>query len=115
MFKSIVEDNEDSTAFRIFLSILYVPFSFICILMSGFLWDAPIESVLDRIGRTIFTYILLAMPLISIISIIFSVILRKRNRKKLSFYIQFSPIAIIVLPLLLLYIISKIAYMFFIF
>lgn len=96
------EDNENGLAFNILFSLIYIPLSLFCVLIAGFIWDSPLKNELDKITRTIVSYVLMLMPLISIISITISIILRKRGKKTLSFNIQILPIVILILTFLLL-------------
>lgn len=91
---------------NIVLSLVYIPLSLVAIVLAGFMWDSPPENWIDRIILIIVSYTFLLSPLTSIVSITLSVVLRKRGKSKLSFYIQFAPIAIPILTVLLFIIIG---------
>lgn len=94
--------DEMGRIFNIVLSVLYIPLSFFSIIMGLFIWDSPLKNELDKTIRTIVTYVSIPMPLICITSIVLSTMLRKKRMSKLSFCMQFLPIALFILNILAL-------------
>ncbi len=94
--------------FNIILSIIYVPMSFVGML--GIMMSDGIISTTNQLYAnliSIFCYISMATPILCIAGIILSIMLRKRGKSILAFFIQFMPLIIFLLDLLFLYIIDK--------
>ena len=95
--------DKKGVIFNVILSIIYVPLSIMGI-FTMFFADAPAEinsslknSLIDIIIRLGFS-----IPPLSITSIFTSVLTRKRGKSKFSFIIQFLPIPVFVVMLILM-------------
>lgn len=100
--------DKKGTIFNIVLSCIYVPLS-IAGVFTIFFWDAPTTdySELKILLLDIITWIGLSIPLLSIASIFTSVITRKRGKSKFSFIIQFLPIPVFVVMLILMFFMDR--------
>lgn len=89
---------------NIILSAIYVPLSIIGV-FTIFFADAPTTdySALKEMLLNIVVYIGLSIPLLSIASIFTSVIARKRGKSRFSFIIQFLPIPIFIIMMILVF------------
>ncbi len=88
--------------FNIVLSAIYIPLSIAGIFMIFFA-DNPTgltKIQLNLLYDAIFCGV--STPLVSIVSILTSVVARKRGKRKLSFVIQFLPIVIFIIAIILL-------------
>jgi len=101
--------DEKGVIFNIVLSCIYVPLS-IAGVFTIFFWDAPTTnySELKILLLDIITWIGLSIPLLSIASIFTSAITRKRGKSKFSFIIQFLPILIFVVMIILMFFMDKV-------
>ena len=74
-----------------------------------FFWDAPTTnySELKILLLNIITWIGLSIPHLSIASIFTSVITRKRGNSKFSFIIQFLPILVFIVMLVLMFFMDR--------
>jgi len=100
--------DEKGVIFNIVLSCIYVPLS-IAGVFTIFFWDAPTTnySELKILLLDIITWIGLSIPLLSIASIFTSAITRKRGKSKFSFIIQFLPILVFVVMIILMFFMDK--------
>ena len=100
--------DEKGVIFNIVLSCIYVPLS-IAGVFTIFFWDAPTTnySELKILLLDIITWIGLSIPLLSIASIFTSAITRKRGKSKFSFIIQFLPILVFVVMIVLMIFMNK--------
>lgn len=95
--------DNSGRSFAFILGLIYIPLSF----FSWFLQMAS-ESTIDATNPLyinlieIFCIIAFIIPFLCIAGIIISVVLRKRGYSKLSFVIQFLPLVIFILNLILL-------------
>lgn len=89
-------------ATNVVLSLLYVPLSWAGITML-FFFDNPEVNVVQLVILYISVIMGISIPIMSMLSIASSVILRKRGFSKISFAVQFVPIALFVLAVLLLF------------
>lgn len=94
--------------FNIVLSCIYVPLS-IAGVFTIFFWDAPTTnySELKILLLDIITWIGLSIPILSIASVFTSAITRKRGKSKFSFIIQFLPILVFVVMIILMFFMDK--------
>ena len=94
---------------NVVLSIIYVPLSLIGI-FTIFLADAPTTdySVLKKFLLDMVVCIGLFIPILSIASILVSAITRKRGNSKFSFIIQFLPIPVFVIMMILVLLMFRI-------
>jgi len=101
--------DKKGAVFNIVLSCIYVPLS-IAGVFTIFFWDAPTinYSELKILLLDIITWIGLSIPLFSIASIFTSAITRKRGKSKFSFIIQFLPILIFVVMIILMFFMDKV-------
>ena len=86
--------DERGVLLNIVLSIIYVPMSFAGICTAFFTDDLSAFSSLQKDMLYDVIGLGISIPVISIISILASVILRKRGMSKAGFYIQFLPIIV---------------------
>ena len=100
--------DKKGVIFNIVLSCIYVPLS-IAGIFTIFFWDAPTTnySELKILLLDIITWIGLSIPLLSIASIFTSAITRKRGKSKFSFIIQFLPILVFVVMIILMFFMDK--------
>jgi len=100
--------DKKGVIFNIVLSCIYVPLS-IAGVFTIFFWDAPTTnySELKILLLDIITWIGLSIPLLSIASIFTSAITRKRGKSKFSFIIQFLPILVFVVMIVLMIFMNK--------
>ncbi len=100
--------DKKAVALNIILSIIYVPLS-IAEVFTIFFWDAPTTNylALKICLLDVITWIGLSIPLLSIASIFTSVITRKRGKRQFSFIIQFLPIPVFVIMLILMFFMDK--------
>lgn len=100
--------DKKGVVFNIVLSCIYVPLS-IAGVFTIFFWDAPTTnySKLKILLLDIITWIGLSIPLFSIASIFTSAITRKRGKSKFSFIIQFLPILVFVVMIILMFFMDK--------
>ena len=83
---------------NILLAVLYIPLSFwtiVCVLWFGdfsFFYPKALQTVI-KIGEIV----AMALPFISALSVMLSVIFRKRGKRKLSLIIQFIPVMIVII------------------
>ena len=100
--------DKKGVIFNIVLSCVYVPLS-IAGVFTIFFWDAPTTnySELKILLLNIITWIGLSIPLLSIASIFTSVITRKRGKSKFSFIIQFLPILVFIVMLVLMFFMDR--------
>ena len=100
--------DKKGVIFNIVLSCIYVPLS-IMGFFTIFFWDAPTTnySELKILLLYIITWIGLSIPLLSIASIFTSAITRKRGKSKFSFIIQFLPILVFIVMLILIFFMDK--------
>ena len=100
--------DEKGVIFNIVLSCIYVPLS-IAGVFTIFFWDAPTTnySELKILLLDIITWIGLSIPLLSIASIFTSAITRKRGKSKFSFIIQFLPILVFIVMIILIFFMDK--------
>lgn len=93
---------------NIVLSIIYVTLSIMGV-FTIFFWDAPTTnySELKILLLDIVTWIGLSIPLLSIASIFTSAIARKRGKSKFSFIIQFLPIPVFAVMLILMFFMDR--------
>jgi len=100
--------DKKGVVFNIVLSCIYVPLS-IAGVFTIFFWDAPTTnySELKILLLDIITWIGLSIPLLSIASIFTSAITRKRGKSKFSFIIQFLPILVFVVMIILMFFMDK--------
>ena len=89
---------------NIILSAIYVPLSIIGV-FTIFFADAPTTdySALKEMLLNIVFYIGLSIKLLSIVSIFTSVVARKRGKSRFSFIIQFLPIPIFIIMMILVF------------
>ncbi len=94
--------------FNIVLSCIYVPLS-IAGVFTIFFWDAPTTnySTLKISLLNAITWIGFSIPLLSIASIFTSAITRKRGKSRFSFIIQFLPILVFVVMIILMFFMDK--------
>ena len=91
-------------AFNIILGIAYIPFSFFCwlsLMVSEMAIDATNPLYLHIVN--LFCIVDFFIPLLCLIGIVLSVIFRAKGYSVLSFVIQFTPIMVFILNLILLY------------
>lgn len=93
--------------FNIVLSILYIPLSYISIMMV-MVSDVFSANQLYNNLISIFCYITITFPLICIISIALSVILRIKGKSIASFRIQFLPLVVFTLNMIFIVSVDKI-------
>ena len=100
--------DKKGVIFNIVLSCVYVPLS-IGGLFTIFFWDSPTTnySELKILLLDIITWIGLSIPLLSIASIFTSVVTRKRGKSKFSFVIQFLPMLVFVVMIILMFFMDK--------
>ena len=100
--------DKKGVIFNIVLSCIYVPLS-IAGIFTIFFWDAPTTnySELKILLLDIITWIGLSIPLLSIACIFTSAITRKRGKSKFSFIIQFLPILVFVVMIILMFFMDK--------
>ena len=100
--------DKKGIVFNIVLSCIYAPLS-IAGVFTIFLWDAPTTNYSERkiLLLDIITWIGLSIPLLSIASIFTSAITRKRGKRKFSFIIQFLPILVFVVMIILMFFMDK--------
>lgn len=100
--------DKKGVIFNIVLSCIYVPLS-IAGVFTIFFWDAPTTnySELKILLLDIITWIGLSIPLLSIASIFTSAITRKRGKSKFSFIIQFLPILVFIVMIILMFFMDK--------
>jgi len=100
--------DKKGVIFNIVLSCVYVPLS-IAGVFTIFFWDAPTAnySELKILLLDIITWFGLSIPLVSIASIFTSVITRKRGKSKFSFIIQFLPILVFIVMIILMFFMDK--------
>jgi len=100
--------DKKGVIFNIVLSCVYVPLS-IAGVFTIFFWDAPTAnySELKTLLLDIITWFGLSIPLVSIASIFTSVITRKRGKSKFSFIIQFLPILVFIVMIILMFFMDK--------
>jgi Na+-driven multidrug efflux pump len=94
--------------FNIILSIIYFPISGFSMLM--FTASESTIGVANKLYIsliTIFCYITISIPLICIICVALSVILRIKGKSIISFYIQFLPLVIFIINMSFLAIVEK--------
>lgn len=89
---------------NIVLSVLYVPLS--CLgFTTIFFSDAPLDNY-SKLRNLLLGYVIfigISIPILSIASILISVIARKRGKSKFSFIIQFLPLALFAVMLVLIF------------
>lgn len=100
--------DKKGVIFNIILSIIYVPFSIMGV-FTIFFADAPAEmnSSLKNLLIEIIIWFGFSIPLLSIASIFTSVLARKRGKSKFSFVIQFLPIPVFVVMLILMFFMDR--------
>lgn len=96
--------DKKGVIFNIILSVIYVPLSLMG-MFTIFFADAPTTdySVLKESLLSVVIYIGLSIPILSIASIFTSVVARKKGKSKFSFIIQFLPIPIFVVMMILVF------------
>ena len=91
--------------FNIILGVTYIPLS-----LFGWLLQMASESTIDATNPLyitlieIFCIISFFVPLLCIVGIVISIILRKKGYSKSSFIVQFIPLVIFILNLILLFV-----------
>ena len=100
--------DKKGVIFNVILSIIYVPLS-IMGFFTIFFADAPAEinSSLKNLLIDIIIWIGFSIPLLSIASIFTSILARKRGKSKFSFIIQFLPIPVFVIMLILMFFMDR--------
>ena len=100
--------DKKSVIFNVILSIIYVPFSIMGV-FTIFFADAPAEinSSLKNLLIDIIIWLGFSIPLLSAASIFTSVLARKRGKSKFSFIIQFLPIPVFVVMLILMFFMDR--------
>ena len=100
--------DKKGVIFNVILSIIYVPLS-IMGFFTIFFADAPAEinSSLKNLLIDIIIWLGFSIPLLSIASIFASVLARKRGKSKFSFIIQFLPIPVFVVMLILMFFMDR--------
>ena len=95
--------DKKGVVFNIVLSIIYVPLS-IAGLFTIFFWDAPATnySELKILLLHAITGLGFSIPILSIAGIFTSAITRKRGKSKFSFIIQFLPLLVFAVMLILM-------------
>ena len=100
--------DKKGIVFNIVLSCIYVPLS-IAGVFTIFFWDAPTTNYSEQkiLLLDIITWIGLSIPILSIASIFTSAITRKRGKSKFSFIIQFLPILVFIVLLILIFFMDR--------
>ena len=83
---------------NILLAVLYIPLSFWTIV--GVLWFGDFSFFYPKALQTMIKIgeiVAMALPFISALSVMLSVIFRKRGKRKLSLIIQFIPVMIVII------------------
>ncbi len=101
--------DKKGVIFNIVLSCIYVPLS-IAGVFTIFFWDAPTTnySELKILLLNTVTYMGFSIPLLSIASIFTSVVARKKGKSKFSFIIQFLPIIVFIVMIILMFFMDKV-------
>lgn len=101
--------DKKGVVFNIVLSIIYIPLSIMGI-FTIFFFDAPTTnySALKMSLLYTITYLGFSIPILSIAGIFTSVIMRRRGKSKFSFIIQFLPLLVFVIMLILISFIDKV-------
>lgn len=84
------------TIINIILTMIYIPASCTICLFAGFLYDDPNPSEREIIIRNLFLMIFFSIPVVSGVSILESIIARKKGKSIYSFFIQFFPIIYVI-------------------
>ena len=100
--------DKKSAVLNIILSIIYVPLSIMGV-FTIFFADAPTTNYSELKILLLDTIIWMgfSIPLLSIASIFTSVLARKRGKSKFSFIIQFLPVLVFVVMLILMFFMDK--------
>ncbi len=105
MSESIFKSGRSTRIFNIILTLLYVPLSYIGIFTVFFADGIKLYGLSTQIIMIGTIALGLSMPIVSVIGILLSVYYRRKDKTTAAFFVQFIPLAVFVLMLVLLLII----------